>query len=602
VLAVQIKIHNAVLANRSHYTLVEQRTIWTDRAYYLRRSTGFAIKCWLRAFLVGSLFVVCFQSLFATERTDVDDPPRRIVVVIPESWQASLAKWQDFRASQGYQVQMVAPGRTAEETRDAIRIASEANSKPIEFIVLAADSPDFRDSMNDTSSLNIVPTFYVDSNVVVHFGSTPTIASDHPYSDWRKTGKHETVVGRIPARSAKELEEYCDRVIRYETANSFNGSNRQVDVVAGVGGFGAITDTVVESMARQLLSEDIPREYQLSMMQASPSSVYYPNPLLFSQTALERINRGGLLWIYLGHGFVDTLDMIPFGDQLLPILTKDQLPQVNVKGLPPVAVFLACYLGAFDAGGGCLAEKMVMQTGGPIAVIAGSRVTMPYGMGILGGGMLEATFRDQKSTIGEILLHAKQASVAVVDTPVKEEQEKQTDAPKLAGKPSRRQFLDTLAASLSPEGHDIALEREEHAYLFNLIGDPLLKISRPQTIEFDSPPSIRVGEPIVVAGTSPHAGRCEIEIVYPRKRVPDLAKKLRIEVQKATTGKLELQQKLFEAANTSVLSAEVIPSIHDTFRVKFDTNGFPTGQFEIRVSIYGEGQWSVRSIPVEIKK
>ena len=577
----------------------QQNNVSTIQKTSGKQTINRSVVCWLQLLIAGPFLFVFANPLLAVEATNKELPLRDVVIVVPDSWQASLSKWQDFRKSQGYRVQIVSPGRTAEETREAIKTISERSGSQFDCVVLAADAPDFQISPTDPSQIETVPTFYVNSKVVVRFGSTPTIASDHPYADWRQDGNHHTVVGRIPATSAKELEEYCDRVIRYDTANTFNASQKQIDIVAGVGGFGALTDTVVESMTRQLLSEDIPREYQLSMMQASPSSVYYPNPLLFSQTALERLNRGSLLWIYLGHGFVNTLDMIPYEDRLLPILTNDQLPKIKVAGLPPLAIFLACYLGAFDAKGGCLAEKMIMQQGGPIAAIAGSRVTMPYGMGILGGGMLEATFRDQRSTIGEILTHAKHSTMV---EPNSRDDEKQTGAPETASKPSRRQFLDTLATSLSPDGHDIALEREEHCYLFNLLGDPLLKISRPATIELNAPQSIQQGELIVVSGTSPIEGRCEIEIVYPRKRIPDQAKKIRVAIQRATSDKLELQQQLFDAANVSVIATAVIPSVHDTFRAEFDTKNIPTGQLEIRVSIYGDSGWGVKSIPIEIKK
>ncbi len=549
--------------------------------------------------LVGFIFAALAAPTLAVEAINKELPLRDIVVVVPESWTTSLSKWEDFRRGQGHRIHVVSPAATAELTREAIKNVSEQHGSQIDVIVLAADAPDYHLNQAVRPNQDTVPTFYVDSQVVVHFGSTPTIATDHPYSDWRQDGSHRTIVGRIPAKNAQALKDYCDRVIQYDTANDFNGSQRQIDIVAGVGGFGALTDTVVESVARQLLSEDIPIEYQLSMMQASPSSVYYPNPLLFSKTAVDRINRGSLLWIYLGHGFVNTLDMIPHEGRMLPILTNDQLGQINVKGLPPLAIFLACYLGAFDAKDGCLAEKMIMQPGGPIAAIAGSRVTMPYGMGILGGGMLEATFRDQRSTVGEILTCAKDNCIMEIELPV---DQKQIAAPQPTSKPSRREFLDTLATTLSPSGHDIALEREEHCHLFNLLGDPLLKISRPSDINLNAPESILQGEALLISGKTPIAGRCEIEIVYPRKRIPDPAKKLRAAIQKATSDKLDLQQQLFDAANTSVITSKIIPSIQDNFEAEFDTRDLPTGQLELRVSVYGKNGWGAKTLSIEIKK
>ncbi|MCY2976093.1 MAG: C25 family cysteine peptidase [Planctomycetota bacterium] len=566
---------------------------------YFSQTASPAVASCTKLYLAGLICVLLAAPIVAVEALNKERPLRDIVVVVPEAWQPSLSKWEDFRRGQGHRIHVVSPAATAELTREAIKNVAEQYGSQVDVVVLAADAPDYQLNQTDRTQQDTIPTFYIDSKVVVNFGSTPTIATDHPYSDWRQDGSHRTIVGRIPAKNVQALKDYCDRVIQYDTAHDFNGSQRQIDIVAGVGGFGALTDTVVESVARQLLSEDIPLEYQLSMMQASPSSVYYPNPLLFSKTAVERINRGSLLWIYLGHGFVNTLDMIPHEGRMLPILNNDQLGQINVKGLPPLAIFLACYLGAFDAKDGCLAEKMIMQPGGPIAAIAGSRVTMPYGMGILGGGMLEATFRDQRSTIGEILTCAKDNCIMEIESPA---DEKQIAALKPTSKPSRREFLDTLATTLSPSGHDIALEREEHCYLFNLLGDPLLKISRPSDINVDAPESIRQGEVLLISGTTQTAGRCEIEIVYPRKRIPDPAKKLRTAIQKATSDKLDLQQQLFDAANTSVITRKLIPSIQDSFEAKFDTNNIPTGQLEVRVSVYGDRGWGVKTKPIEIKK
>jgi len=566
---------------------------------YFSQAASLAVTCYAKLWFVGFIFALLAGPAVAADAINKERPLRDIVVVVPEAWKSSLSKWEDFRTGQGHRIHLVLPAATAELTREAIKHAAEQHGSQVDVIVLAADAPDYQLNQTIRPPQDTVPTFYIESKVVVHFGSTPTIATDHPYSDWRQDGSHRTIVGRIPAKNAQALKDYCDRVIQYDTANDFNGSQRQIDIVAGVGGFGALTDTVVESVARQLLSEDIPIDYQLSMMQASPSSVYYPNPLLFSKTAVERINRGSLLWIYLGHGFVNTLDMIPHEGRMLPILNNDQLGQINVKGLPPLAIFLACYLGAYDAKDGCLAENMIMQPGGPIAAIAGSRVTMPYGMGILGGGMLEATFRDQRSTIGEILTCAKDRCTLKIESTVGQEQ---ITAPKPTSKPSRREFLDTLATTLSPSGHDIALEREEHCHLFNLLGDPLLRISRPSDINLDSPESIRQGEMLLVSGSTPIAGRCEIEIVYPRKRIPDPAKKLRTAIQKATSDKLDLQQQLFDAANTSVITSKIIPSIQGSFEAEFDTKSMPTGQLEVRVSVYGDHGWGVKTLPIDIKK
>ena len=548
--------------------------------------------------------VLCLCSLIFQNRVLGADPvePDRlrqdIVVVVPPSWKTSLTRWEDFRRKQGYRIEFVAPERTAEETRSAIEKLAKEKGSHVDFLFLAADAPDFLQAQKDRQSTDRVPAFYVESKVVIHFGSSPTIVTDDPYSDWNSTGARDTVVGRVPATTPQALADYCDRVIRYETGRSADRALKQIDIVAGVGGFGSVTDTVVESMSRQLLSEDVPSEYQLTMTYASPSSVYYPSPLMFNKTIIDQLSRGGLFWIYLGHGFVDTLDVIPFEDRLLPIFTKNHLDQLNGTGLPPIAIFLACYLGAFDASDGCLAEKMIMQPGGPIAAIAGSRVTMPYGMAVLGSGMLHANFQDQLLTVGEILNRAKQASL------LESTSAPSTDQASISvGKSSmsRRELLDVLALSLSPADHDIASERLEHCYLFNLLGDPLLRISRPSVVEFNTPKSIESGEQISISGKSPMAGFCEIEIAYPRERIPDKAKELRIKLQ-SKAGNQELQHRLFESANDTIIARKAFSISEGAFQTEIATQDLPTGLVDLRVTVYAAERWCTKSSSIQIKK
>ena len=70
----------------------------------------------------------------------------------------------------------------------------------------------------------------------------------------------------------------------------------------------------------------------------------------------------------------------------------------------PIAVFLACYTGAFDASQRCLADEMLCADGAPVAVIAASRVAMPYAMTVFGSEMLDQCFQSHAATLGEAML------------------------------------------------------------------------------------------------------------------------------------------------------------------------------------------------------
>ena len=95
------------------------------------------------------------------------------------------------------------------------------------------------------------------------------------------------------------------------------------------------------------------------------------------------------------------------GKDAIPICLNEDVSQFDVQDGPPIALMLACFTGAFDARVDCFAETLLARKNGPIAVIAGSRVTMPYGLSQLSTEMMDGCFREQIPTLGGILLNAK---------------------------------------------------------------------------------------------------------------------------------------------------------------------------------------------------
>ncbi|MFO0884412.1 MAG: C25 family cysteine peptidase [Pirellulales bacterium] len=72
-----------------------------------------------------------------------------------------------------------------------------------------------------------------------------------------------------------------------------------------------------------------------------------------------------------------------------PILRTADCSKLRSQNGLSIAVLLACYTGAFDQPEDCLAEEMLRAPQGPVAVIGGSRVTMPYGIAVLGTEFLQ---------------------------------------------------------------------------------------------------------------------------------------------------------------------------------------------------------------------
>ena len=104
----------------------------------------------------------------------------------------------------------------------------------------------------------------------------------------------------------------------------------------------------------------------------------------------------------------------------------------------------------------------MLSEGGPIAAIAATRVTMPYGNTVFGCELLRAAMDRRDTTLGEVWLRAERATLA--------------EAPK---EDSLRMSLDSLARGVSPPPVELAAERREHVLLYQLLGDPLLRLNYP---------------------------------------------------------------------------------------------------------------------------
>ena len=423
------------------------------------------------------------------------------LVLCPIDFQPALTKWLAYRRQQGYQIRVESPAPVAVGIKRQIQIV--AATHPLKHVLLVGDSAD-----QYARFQQLVATDFVPAQVNVYFGSDQEIATDNTYADLDFDGLPELTIGRIPADSATQLTQFMDRVIAYETnANGDLGDSlwrRRINLVAGVGGLGRVVDAVVEQTAKQMITDLVPAEYQTSMTYGSWSSPYCPDPRRFSQTTIERFNEGCMFWVYVGHGNRSQLDYVHLPDQSHPILDKNRVRQLSCAHGNPIAIFLACYTGATDACQDGLAETMLMQPGGPIAVLCGTRVTMPYAMSRLSLELMEEFFEGDALTLGDLVRVSLRRMAK--------------DEPAPAGDDRYRRLIEEMGKSLSPFPQLLPLERLEHAKLIHLLGDPLLKLARPKPLQLDVSDRIEAGTNLSVEGVAPSDGELQIELVYERDR------------------------------------------------------------------------------------
>jgi Peptidase family C25 len=424
--------------------------------------------------------------------------PVDTAVVCPAEFRQALEPWLAHRRAQGRRVSLVSNVKSADAIRRNIRQLAAAGKLRYVLIVGDADPAMFASAAARERS---VPAHYAQAVVNARFGSSPEIASDNWYADLDDDRLPDVAVGRIPSDSPEELALAVRKILDYERSADFGEWRRQVHFVAGLGGFGAVADAVLEAAAKSLIGEGIPPAYATTMTYGSWQSPYCPDPRQFQRVTIERLNQGSLFWVYIGHGAQRTVDEVHVPGAHYPIFSSRETALLACRRGAPIACLLSCYGGAYDQPRDCLAEDMLRAPGGPVAVLCGSRVTMPYAMSVMGLELLEACFNQRAETLGEALLVAKRRMMH----------------PEPGNR--RRAVLDAAAKALSPTAGELEAECAEHLDLFNLLGDPLLKIGYPRKIELGLSATAIAGETVELAIDTPLAGAAVVEVAVRRDRL-----------------------------------------------------------------------------------
>jgi hypothetical protein len=417
-----------------------------------------------------------------------------VAVVCPTEFRAALAPWLEFRKGQGHLIQIVASDGSTEQIRERIRAAAKPGK--LRFVLLVGGANP-RLNSDPAVRRRSIPPHLESAKVVIRWGPETEIAGDNWYADLDGDNVPDLAIGRLTVESADELSSVVKKTLAYEKQADFQRWRSRINFVAGASGFDPVVDALLETMARGLISSGIPAAYETEFTYANWHSAYCPDPRTFHETLVERLNEGCLFWVYMGHGRRTGIDYLRLPAARVRCLDCGDMSELHCTAGSPIALFLACYTGAFDARERCLADEMLRAPGGPVAIISGSRTTMPYAMTVFGSEMIDQCFRLHAATVGEAMLGAKRRMVGAGQTPWD----------------SRRLVMDALAKAASPKGSDLAAERLEHLHLFNLIGDPLLALHCPRDMELIAEPSAVAGSRIAVSGRSPCEGRCTIELV-----------------------------------------------------------------------------------------
>lgn len=434
--------------------------------------------------------VALFSCIAASQKSTAAE----VIAVCPKPFRTALQSWVDHRTSQQLRVQVIDTNADANELRKAICAVADDTTR---YVVLCGDSPTIGTRANLARE---VPTAYLPTNVTAKWGSTPTFATDLTFGDFDSDGTPDAAVGRLPVQRESELQRLIQRIIAYEHSDDFGPWRGQVQLVGGIGGFGMMADAAIESVTRTVVTSVLPPETRTNVAYASPGHLFYPRGGSFTDAVVNQYARGARFWVYAGHGQVTALDNVPQTRDGIPVLDQTSIRRLaRPAKSAPIALMLACYTGAIDASSDSLGERMMLTEGGPIAVFAGSRMTMPYGNTTAAVGLIKGVYEEKLPRLGDAWLSTL----------------KQMRADDSKEKATSRIMIDAVATMVSPAGTKLIDERHEHMGLYNLLGDPLLQMHHPYLATVDVPKGIDFGEALTLTVTSAVDGDLTLSVDRP---------------------------------------------------------------------------------------
>ncbi|MEM6689961.1 MAG: C25 family cysteine peptidase [Planctomycetota bacterium] len=399
-----------------------------------------------------------------------------IWVVCGDELRPGLDRWVEKRQEQGYDVDFVSPNATAIGT---LRAMIDRSRQPPEYVLLVGDAPKIG---NQADIKRQVPTFYQPTMETARFGNTPTFPTDLPYSDLgsntrpdakRGDGIPDLAVGRIPAHGVEELSKFVGKLLAHEESDPNEEGFNRIRLVGGLGGFGFVTDRAIETVTRSIVTSRLPKYVRTDIRFASPGHAFYPAGS-FREAVLADYASSPRFWIYAGHGFIDSLDRVPNNESGQTILDNASCSQLRLEGdRRPIAVMLACFTAAVDAPQPSIAESMMMLESGPVAVIAAGRMTMPYGNTRLAIELIESVFQQDSEaqrheTMGDAWLKSCRQTIT------------RTESDGLVA------VVDSLAGVLTPGNGNQQVERVEHASMYQLLGDPTMRLRHRTTMNIEA--------------------------------------------------------------------------------------------------------------------
>jgi hypothetical protein len=237
-----------------------------------------------------------------------------------------------------------------------------------------------------------------------------TCSSDAACAGVDGDGVPVAAVGRLPVRSAEQLQAVVDKILSYER-QAPSPDDLRLTAWAGSACYQEQLDSVATAMFAGTVQRLSPPWSQPWAIVGDARHSLCGWPTDQASLFTRQLARGGMFSFLIGHGDTDLFYSMSFEGKDVEFTSRVAAKSM-AKGSPlsPMLI-LACWCGDFTcAKKDCLARTLLTAPGGPVAVIAATSESHPLPNFFTGQCMLTA-LSSEHACLGDLWLSAQRAAL-----------------------------------------------------------------------------------------------------------------------------------------------------------------------------------------------
>ena len=285
-------------------------------------------------------------------------------------------------------------------------------------------------------------------------------ASDTLWGDFDGDLVPDIPVGRIPVRTAEQLQLVVNKILTYENRQPTLDDLR-LPVWAGTAAYDQVSNYMATELLLNLIQMYASKWLIPWVISANPMHSLcgwpFEQPVMFT----KQLKRGGAMAVLMGHGSEKSFYSMQFNGQQLGYSAEIAKQGLTTSEPAPAMVIIACSTGKFTESENCLAESLLSMPGGPVAVIGATTESHPL-TNYFSGLCLLQEHGEKDKRFGSVWLAAQRKAMKTRDLIIE------------------RMLVD-VEGKLE-EKMNVAKLRRDQILMYALLGDPALRMHLPDKL------------------------------------------------------------------------------------------------------------------------